>query len=160
MAKTARPPGARILDQRGIAYELIAFDDAIRSADGVARASGLPLHLVYKTLVVETVPPGKKPYLVMVPADTEIDLKALARATGDKRVAMASHRDAERHTGLKVGGISAIPLAGRGFPVLIDERALDEEHILVSAGQRGYDVRIAVRDLLAITGATPVSLLP
>lgn len=158
MSKASKPPGARVLDQRGIAYELVAFDDAIRSGEGVAHAVGLPLRVVYRTLVVESVPPGKKPYLVMAPADHEIDLKRLARATGDKRVAMASHRDAERYTGLRVGGISAIPLAGRGFPVLIDDRALAETEILVSAGQRGYDVRVAVADLIALTGAQPVRL--
>jgi Cys-tRNA(Pro)/Cys-tRNA(Cys) deacylase len=66
---------------------------------------------------------------------------------------MASHRDAERHTGLKVGGISTLALLNRGFGVYIDARARDLDQLLVSAGERGMDVRMAVEDLLALTSA-------
>lgn len=151
-----KPLAVRMLEQRKIPHQVFAFDDAIRSAGEVARVTGMPAHLVYKTLVVEHDPPRAKPCLVMVPADTEIDLKVLAAAIGAKKLRMATHRDAERHTGLQVGGISALALTGRNFPVLIDERALAESHVLVSAGERGMDVRLAVSDLVALTGATAV----
>jgi Cys-tRNA(Pro)/Cys-tRNA(Cys) deacylase len=154
---SAKPPGARVLDQRGIAYDLYEFDDGVRSAAGVAAATGFPLHAVYKTLVVEEEPPRGKPYLVMVPADSELDLKALAAALGVKRARMASHRDAERATGLQVGGIGALALLGRGFPCLVDARVLELDRVLVSAGQRGFDVGIAAGDLLALTGARTVA---
>ena len=71
---------------------------------------------------------------------------------------MAAHRDAERYTGLQVGGISALALIGKGFDVLIDERALEEPQILVSAGVRGMDIRLKVEDLLTVTAATPLRL--
>lgn len=149
----AKPPGARELDRRKVPYELVPFDPAIRDAAEVAAATGHEPRRVYKTLVVEVDPPAGKPYLVMLASDRELDLKALARVLGHKRMRMASHRDAERHTGLRVGGISAVALLGRGFRCLLDEAALGHETILVSAGERGYDLEITVADLVAVTGA-------
>ena len=139
-----------------IAHTVFVFDDSIRSAAEVARHTGMPPHQVLKTLVVEVDPPKGKPYLVMVPSDREIDLKMLARSIGMKSLRMASHADAERHTGLKVGGISALALLGKGFSVLIDEHAAALGEVLVSAGQRGFDVRLAMKDLLTLTGAKRV----
>ena len=152
----AKPLAVRLLEQRKIAHEVFEFDPAIRSAELVARDTGMPPHLVYKTLVVELDPPKGKPYIVMAPSDTELDLRPLAATLGVKKLRMAAHRDAERYTGLQVGGISALALLGKGFTVLIDERALVETHVLVSAGVRGMDLRLAVADLIAITGARAV----
>lgn len=151
----SKPLAIRMLEQRRVPHEVFAFDAAIRSAAEVARDTGVPASQVYKTLVVELDPPRGKPFLVMAPADGEVDLKALAASLGVRKLRMASHRDAERYTGLQVGGISALALTGKGFTALIDRRALDETHILVSAGQRGMDVRLSVEDLVAITGAKP-----
>lgn len=153
-----KPLAVRVLEQRGIAHEVFAFDVTIRSAELVAEATGMPPHLVYKTLVVEQDPPKGKPYLVMAPSDTELNLRALAATLSLKKLRMATHKDAERYTGLQVGGISALALLGKGFTVLIDQRALDESQILVSAGVRGMDLRLAVSDFVAITGAMPVIL--
>lgn len=157
MAKTPKPLAVRMLEQRGIPHELFQFDPSIRSAAEVARATGVAPREVFKTLVVEQDPPKGKPYLVMMPADSELNLKALAAALGVKKVRMASHADAERYTGLQVGGISALALIGKGFASYIDARATELPHILVAAGQRGFDVRIAVPDLLALTGAKPIA---
>ena len=148
-----KPVSVKMLKQRKVAHELFAFDSAIRSAEEVARATDMPFAAVYKTLVVEADPPKGKPWLFMVPSDSEVNLKALAAALGFKKLRMASHKDAERHTGLQVGGISALALTGRGFPVLLDARASALSQILVSAGVRGMDLRIAVADLVAVTGA-------
>ena len=148
----------RVLEQRGIPHDVFEFDVAIRSAELVADATGMSAHLVYKTLVVEQDPPKGKPFLVLTPSDTELDLRALAATLGVKKLRMATHKEAERHTGLQVGGISALALLGKGFTVLIDQRALDESQILVSAGVRGMDLRLAVSDFVAITGAMPVIL--
>lgn len=152
-----KPMAVRMLEQRGIAHELFTFDPAIRSAEEVALATGMDLNEVYKTLVVEGDPPKGKPSLVLVPADSELNLKALASALGVKKLRMASHADAERATGLKVGGISALALRGKGFAVYIDARANELQHILVSAGERGFDVRLAVSDLRELTGATALA---
>src|SRR3970040_1436666 len=146
-------PPLRMLEQRKIPHEVLQFNDAIRSAAGVAEQAGVDPALVYKTLVIEDESARGKPYLVMVPADTEVDLKVLAQSLAIRKLRMASQRDAERLTGLKVGGISALALLQKRFPTLIDERALRQSHIMVSAGQRGFDVRLAVDDLVALCGA-------
>ena|SRR5690242_20517859 len=138
------------------AHEVFQFDDAIRSAQEVARVSGVPPEQVLKTLVVEHDPPAGKPLLVMMPSLLEVDLKVLAGSIGAKKLRMASHRDAERYTGLLVGGISALALRDKGFPVFIEETAELFDEVLVSAGQRGYDVRLALGDLQSLTGARSI----
>lgn len=152
----AKPLTVRLLEQRKIAHQVYAFDATIRAADEVARHTGVDPVLVYKTLVVEQDPPTGKPFVVMIPSTCEIDLKRFAASINVKKLRMASHRDAERYTGLQVGGISALALLGKGFSFYIEAEALQHQHILVSAGRRGMDVRLAVDDLVAITGATPV----
>lgn len=151
-----KPLAVRMLEQKKIPHRVFEFDDAIRSAQEVARVTGTPPDQVLKTLVVEQEPPGGKPFLVMMPSSLEIDLKVLAQSLGLKRLRMASHRDAEAYTGLKVGGISALALLGKGFPALIEETATLFDDVLVSAGQRGWDVRLRLADLLELTGARPV----
>ena len=66
---------------------------------------------------------------------------------------MATHAEAEKMTGLQVGGISALALLNRGFAVYLDESARAYEQILVSAGQRGLDIKLAVADMVKVTNA-------
>lgn len=141
----------RLLEGQRIAYELITFPPEVLSAVGVAEAAGLPPGQVYKTLVV--VRERGKPLLIMVAGNREIDLKLVARALGEKKVRMATHREAEQLTGLQVGGISALALLNRPFDVFIDRPALELSHIAVSAGKRGLNVRLAVADLVRLTRA-------
>ena len=69
---------------------------------------------------------------------------------------IAKHDEAEKLTGLQVGGISAVALLNKPFEVGLDRTALDFEHIHISGGQRGLDVKIGVKDLLALIKAKPV----
>ncbi|MGC8879210.1 MAG: aminoacyl-tRNA deacylase [Anaerolineae bacterium] len=141
----------RILEAHGIPYQLFTFSPEIHSAIEVAQALGLPPHEVYKTLVV--LRPQGRPLLVMIAGDRELDLKRVAAAVGEKRLRMATQREAEALTGLQVGGISALALLGRPFDVFIDCSALALQHIVVSAGRRGMNVRLAMDDLLRVTRA-------
>ena len=152
----SKPLAVRVLEQRKVRFEQYEFDPSIRSAEEVARAIGMPPETVFKTLVIEQDPPRGKPFLVMMPSTVEVDLRVLAASLELKKLRMASHTEAERHTGLKVGGISALALLNSGFTVLIDHSALRFDEILVSAGQRGMDLRLAVADLLRLTGARSV----
>jgi Cys-tRNA(Pro)/Cys-tRNA(Cys) deacylase len=155
MARKKRAPrtnAMRLLDAHGIAYEVITFSSDIHSATGVAETIGLDPAHVFKTLVVQRGAPGK-PLLVMVPGDQEIDLKALAASVGEKRLSMATHRDAEALTGLQVGGISALMLLNQRFEICIDQAAQELKEIVVSAGQRGVDLRLWVADLVEVTDA-------
>ncbi|MGE3540872.1 MAG: aminoacyl-tRNA deacylase [Candidatus Tectimicrobiota bacterium] len=144
----------RFLESHGVSYTVLTFPETIHSATGVAAHCGLPPEQVYKTLVV--ILSQGKPALVMVPGDRELQLKRLAHALGEKKLRMATQQEAETWTGLKVGGISALALTHRGFPVYLDHTALALETIFVSAGQRGLDVRVGVADLCRVTGAIPV----
>jgi Cys-tRNA(Pro)/Cys-tRNA(Cys) deacylase len=146
----------RALDARKIPYDTFTFSDDIRSADGVAATLGIPEAEVFKTLVVLPETRGKRPMLVMLPASTELDLRTFARAIGEKSVRMATQREAEQLTGLKVGGISALALLTKPFTVCLDASAMALERLYVSGGQRGLDLRLRVVDLIAITGATVV----
>jgi Cys-tRNA(Pro)/Cys-tRNA(Cys) deacylase len=141
----------RLLDANKVAYEVITFSSDLHSAVEVAEAVGLDPDMVYKTLVVQR--PRGKPLLVMVAGDKQIDLHALAASVDEKKLTMASHRDAEALTGLQVGGISALALLNRGFDICLDRAAQGLRHIVVSAGQRGIDLRLAVDDLVRVTGA-------
>ena len=141
----------RVLEAQGVRYEVLSFPDTIHAAVGVAAYCGLPPAQVYKTLVV--VLSQGKPALVLIAGDREIQLKRLAQALGEKKLRMATQKEAEAWTGLKVGGISALALLCRGFPVYIDRAAAALDEIIVSAGQRGIDVRLTVPDLIRVTGA-------
>jgi Cys-tRNA(Pro)/Cys-tRNA(Cys) deacylase len=144
----------RLLETQGIAYTAVYFPETVLSATGVAAYLGLPVSQVYKTLVV--LPEQGKPLLVMVAAECTVQLKRLAQALGQKKLRMATQREAEALTGLKVGGISALALRQHGFAVYLDRAAAGLDDILVSAGQRGVDVRLKVADLLRATGAVLV----
>ena len=141
----------RALDQRKILYTPYTYDDSIHSADGAAEVLGVPPSQVFKTLVV--LRDKGKPLLVVMSGDREIDLKQLAASTGEKRVRMASKREAEELTGLLTGGISALALLGKGFSVYLDASAQQWNEIYVSAGQRGVNLRLRVVDFVNVTGA-------
>ncbi len=70
---------------------------------------------------------------------------------------MAPQREAERLTGLLVGGISPLALLGRPFAVYLDQRATQREWLYVNGGQRGVNLRLQVANLLAVTGAQLVA---
>ncbi len=142
----------RLLETHNIPYEVAEYPDSLRDAEQVAEALGAPPFMVYKTLVVEPIG-GGKPLLALIAADRTLDLKALAAASGHKKVVMAAHADAERLTGLKVGGISALALTHKNWPVFLDKPATELQHILVSAGQRGLNLRVPTLGLVRVLGA-------
>lgn len=139
----------RVLEQHNIPHEALDYPDDVKDAEEVAEILGLPYFMVYKTLVVQ--PEGeKKPALVMVASERRLDLKKLARAAGVKKARMVPHADAEKLTGLQVGGISALALLDKGWPVYLDAPATELEHIVISAGRRGTQLRVPVVPLVNI----------
>lgn len=155
MAKPSDSPLPKLVQYalKGTTYELIAFPDDMRDAAEIAERLQLPAGQVFKTLVVIKPDNRGKPYLVMIPADQQLNLKQFAKAVNEKKLVMASHEQAEQLTGLQVGGISALALKNSGFQVYLDQSAQNHAEIYVSGGQRGLDVRLAVTDLVRITGA-------
>ena len=156
--KTPKTQAMRVLEGQGAAYDVIAFPDTIHDAQEVAAYAGLPADHVYKTLVARVDNPRARPMLIMVAADRSLDLKKLASVVGEKKAHMATHADAEKLTGLKVGGISALALLNRGFSIYLDAAAEGLDFITVSAGQRGLNLKLSAADLVRITGAQIVDV--
>ena len=119
MAKKQKLNSIRLLEAQKIPHEIYTYDARIRDAQEVAAAVGMPPDTVFKTLVAE-VPSQKKPILVLLPCNRTLNLKRLAKAVGAKKVALASHADAEKLTGLQVGGISALALLQKHWQVYLD----------------------------------------
>jgi Cys-tRNA(Pro)/Cys-tRNA(Cys) deacylase len=149
--KTDKTNAMRVLDARGIPYQAYQYDPAIHSAEEVAQVLGMPAERVFKTLVV--MPEKGRAILAIVPGNHELDLKKLAQAAEEKKLRMATQREAEATTGLLVGGISALALLHKGFRTFLDASAEQHDRILVSAGQRGINLQVGVRDFLAVSGA-------
>ncbi|MCJ7512971.1 MAG: hypothetical protein MUO23_08375 [Anaerolineales bacterium] len=149
--------GMRALEREGIPYAPLYFPESIHDALGVAEHCGLPPEQVYKTLVVEVPNSARRQppsfVLVLVPGGRSLDLKQAAVGLGVKRVAMARQDDAERLTGLKVGGISALGLLGKGIRVYLDDSARELDEIVVSAGRRGINLTLRRADFMRLTGA-------
>ena len=147
----------RVLDARGITYEVKTYDASgeFHSADEAASLIGVDAASVYKTLVLLREGEARaKPLLVLVPAASQIDLRILAKSVGAKKLRMAKQREAEQLTGMQVGGISALALKQPArFDVLIDESARAIDTIHVSAGARGIDLALRTEDLVAVTVA-------
>jgi Cys-tRNA(Pro)/Cys-tRNA(Cys) deacylase len=154
--KLEKTNAVRLLEAKHVSFEPLTYDAEIHSAVSVADALGVPAAQVYKTLVVLREEPGGRPLLVMIAGPEELDLRLLARSIGAKAVRMAPHREAERLTGLQVGGIGALALVSRPFEPCIERAALDHEWVLVNGGRRGLNLRVGVQDLIRLTGARVV----
>lgn len=143
----------RLLDAAKIPYELREYevDPENLSAETVAAKVNLPLEQVFKTLVMRGDRNGV--CLAVVPGNTNVDEKAMARLTGDRRVEMAPLKEVQALTGYIRGGVTA--LAGkRDYPVYVDETAELFDVISVSAGIRGLQILLAPADYLRVTKAT------
>ena len=148
----------RLLEQKKIPYEALEYPPTTRDAVEVAELLGVPYFMVYKTLVVQPLDTPNKPFLVIIPAESTLDLKKMAKAAGVKKVRMASHDDAERLTGLQVGGISAVALTHKNWQVYLDRSASELQHIIISAGQRGTQLRVPVTPLMSLLRARLVDV--
>lgn len=142
----------RMLDAKGKKYTAFELPVEKLGARETARRLDVPLEQVFKTIVVTREGKGK-PILAVVPGDSEVDLKLVAKAVGEKKVNLPTEREAEALTGLQAGGISPLALLNRGFQVIIDEIAQVFDEIHVSGGQRGLNIRMSPEDLAELTNA-------
>ncbi len=148
----------RILDQLKISYTLLEYqvDESDLSAIHLAETAGIPIELVYKTLVLES---DKHGHLVcIVPGAEEIDLKKAAIASTNKKVALLKMKDLEPLTGYIRGGCSPLGLK-KSFPILIDISALALGKIYISAGMRGMQICLSPSDLIKACNAKIATLI-
>jgi Cys-tRNA(Pro)/Cys-tRNA(Cys) deacylase len=144
-----------ILERARIPYELREFSAVEFTVEETSENLGLPLSMLFKTLVAQ----GERKGLVMalVPGDAQLSLSKLAKAMGDKRCSMIDVEDLFRVTGYLKGGCSPLG-AKKALPVFLDASALQLERISVSAGLRGLQMLMRPQDLLAVTRGTVAEL--
>ena len=150
--KPEKTNAARLLDKAGLKYDLIPYeyDENDLAAQHVAESLSQDIVRVFKTLVLHGDRGG---YIVaVVPGDMEVDLKALAKVSGNKKVEMIPMKDLLSVTGYIRGGCSPIGMKKR-FPTYFHSTATDFETIYVSAGVRGLQIEIAPQVLIAFTGS-------
>lgn len=143
---------ARLLDGLGVRYELREYEVDLEdlSAETVAAKVGLPAEQVWKTLVARGDRTGV--LFAVVAGDAELDPKALAHLSGDRRVEVVPLKEVQPLTGYVRGGVTALA-AKKGYPVFVDEMALLYDVISVSAGARGTQILLAPADYVTVTKA-------
>ncbi|MDC0742742.1 Cys-tRNA(Pro) deacylase [Polyangium mundeleinium] len=143
----------RLLDTLGIAYELRAYevDPEDLRAGTVAEKIGLPVEQVWKTLVCRGDRTGV--LMAVLAGNEELDLKALARATGDRKVDTVSLKEVQPLTGYVRGGVTAIG-GKKDFSVVVDETIELHDVVSVSAGVRGLQILLAPTDYVRVVKGT------
>jgi Cys-tRNA(Pro)/Cys-tRNA(Cys) deacylase len=150
--KTAKTNAVRLLDRLGVPYELREYevDSEDLAAETVARKVGLPPEQVFKTLVARGDKHGV--CLAVIPGNCELDFKALAKATGDKKIDTVPLKEVEPLTGYIRGGVTALACK-KPYPVYLDETAQLFDVISISAGVRGLQILLAPDDYIRVTEA-------
>jgi Cys-tRNA(Pro)/Cys-tRNA(Cys) deacylase len=148
-ATPAKTNAARLLDQAGVHYELRHYpvDEEHLAAPQVAEAVGMPPEQVFKTLVVRGDRSGV--VLACIPANAELDLRALAAASGNKKVELVPVKDVLNLTGYVRGGVSPVGTR-KPYPLYLDETAGLWDVISVSAGIRGCQMLLHPADLIRV----------
>ena len=136
----------RLLEKAGIAYRVHSYEAGDGHIDGVSVAQkvGKEPSAVFKTLVTRGASGGH--FVFVVPVNHELDLKRCARAAGEKSVEMIAVQDITKVTGYIRGGCSPVGMK-KQYRTAIDESALEQETILVSAGKIGWQVEVRPREL-------------
>jgi Cys-tRNA(Pro)/Cys-tRNA(Cys) deacylase len=142
----------RLLDEMGIAYELREYnvDPDDLTAETVAAKIGLPLEQVFKTLVVRG--DRHSDSFAVVPGNAKLDLKALAKLTGDRKVETVPLKEVQPLTGYVRGGVTVLG-AKKAYPVYVDETIELFEVVSVSAGMRGLQILLSPEKYVQATGA-------
>ena len=151
--KVIKTNAVRMVEQAKIPYVIHEYDvdtahlDALHAADGM----GIPVEEVYKTIVLTGDRTGH--LVACIAAHKELDLKQVAKISGNKRVELLSLNQLEALTGYVRGGCSPIGMKKK-FPTFIEESAMHHKTIRISAGKRGLQMELAPKDLQKMTEAT------
>jgi len=149
---------ARVLDQLKINYELSEYkvNEQDLSAIHVAETLGIPVEQIFKTLVIR----GDRTGILVacIPGDAELDLKAIATISHNKKAAMVHLKEINNLTGYIRGGVSPLGMK-KHFPSYIDESAFHFPFIFVSAGIRGMQIKINAKDLKQAVQMVPGNLV-
>jgi len=150
---TQKTNAARLLDQMRVRFEMREHevDPEDLAAEAVAAKIGLPPGQLFKTLVAEGDRHGI--CVAVIPGDAELDLKALALASGDRKIRLVPVKELQKLTGYTRGGVTALA-AKKAYPVYADKSIRQFEVISISAGVRGLQILLAPADYLRVANAT------
>ena len=156
--KIDKTNAARLLDRAKITYELVPYtvDEDNLAATHVAEELGEDIATVFKTLVLRGDRAGH--FVCVIPGDKEVDLKAAARVSGNKKADLIPMKELLPTTGYIRGGCTPIGMK-KPFPTFIHSTCLDHERIYISAGVRGLQIAIAPSDLISYVGATVADII-
>ena len=158
MKHNKKTNAARKLDELKIEYKIVEYpvDEEHLDAIHVAQEVGMPPAQVFKTLCVRGDKNGVM--FAVIPGDGELDLKALAKVSGNKRAELVALKEVLPLTGYIRGGCSPLG-AKKNYPVYMDASCNNWSEIAISAGQRGMQLVAAPADLQRATNATVVPLI-
>lgn len=143
----------RILDKSKVEYDVFIYkvDEEHLDAVTVAESAGVDINLVYKTLVLQG--SDKNYYVAVINGADELDLKKTAGAFGVKSIDMLPLKEITKVTGYIRGGCSPIGMK-KQYKTILDKKMQGLEYIVISAGQRGMQLRLAVSDLMRAVHAS------
>lgn len=156
--KIEKTNAARLLDKAGIAYTLVPYevDENDLAATHIASQLGEPIGQVFKTLVLSGDRTGY--FVCVVPGDAEVDLKAAAKVSGNKKCDLIPMKELLGVTGYIRGGCSPVGMK-KPFPTFFHSSALEYDTIYVSAGVRGLQFRISPTDLIGYVNASVADII-
>ena len=156
--KIEKTNAARLLDRAKIKYELVPYtvDEDNLAATHVAEELGEDIATVFKTLILRGDRTGH--FVCVIPGDKEVDLKAVARVSGNKKADLIPMKELLPTTGYIRGGCSPIGMK-KPFPTFIHSSCLAHATIYISAGVRGLQIAIAPNDLIGFVGATVADIV-
>jgi Cys-tRNA(Pro)/Cys-tRNA(Cys) deacylase len=138
-------------------YKKVGYPKELRDTTLVAKYLKIPEGQLFKSLLL--LANAKLPILVMIPSNTQLDLKTLANLLKYKKVVMPDRNEVLEITGMQVGGVSPLGLLGKKIPIYIDYKINLLSNVTISAGNRGETLTIPVADLLTITKAKVLNLM-
>jgi Cys-tRNA(Pro) deacylase len=148
-------PATTLLDKKGITYGKHIYDYLRKGADIAAGQLNVNSHIMIKTLIMQK--EDGEPLIVLMHGDKEVSLKELARQIGAKSIQPCNPKDAQRHTGYMVGGISPFG-AKKQMPVYIEEELLSFPQIWINGGQRGFIIDLTPTSLVNMLSPKPVKV--
>ena len=142
----------RVLEQKGIPYKLHQHAHKQYTAEGVAEDLGVPAAQVIKAMIVQR---SDRQFVLMVtPGDRRLSLKKVGAVLNDKNLALATERDVQRVTGYQVGAVSVLGFRRADVPTYVDQRVLEPEQVIISAGRPDAGLALSPDALLqALEGA-------
>jgi Cys-tRNA(Pro) deacylase len=148
-------PATTYLDEHGVSYTKHTYDYQRKGSDVAAEGLGVGLHDVVKTLIMQR--DESEPIVVLQHGDKEVSLKDLARQIGAKSVEPCDVKDAQRHTGYLVGGISPFGIK-RKMPVYAEASILQMPKFYINGGQRGFILEMTPAELSKALKVTPINV--